>query len=127
MTATHTPDRLVVEAGKTAEATVTIGFSDGYSGEPAVFLRGLPVGVGVQIPSTEKGGAVKLRIAADASAKAANCPLTILVTEPGKANFVTSSSVIGADKAGGERLLNEVSHLWLTVKPKSPEPKKESM
>ena len=73
-----------------------------------------------------RGGAVKLRIAADASAKAANGPLTILVTEPGKANVVTSSSAIGADKAGGERLINEVNHLWLTVKPKPPEPKKES-
>ena len=72
------------------------------------------------------GGAVKLRIAADASAKAANGPLTILVTEPGKANVVTSSSAIGADKAGGERLINEVNHLWLTVKPKPPKPKKES-
>ena len=126
MTATHAPDRMVVEAGKTADATVTIGFYDGYSGDPAVFVRGLPAGVSVQIPATEKGGAVKIRIAADVSAKAANGPLTILVTEPGKANVVTSSSAIGADKAGGERLINEVNHLWLTVKPKPPEPKKGS-
>ena len=80
----------------------------------------------MQIPATEKGGAVKIRIAADVTAKAANGPLTILVTEPGKANVVTSSSAIGAAKAGGERLINEVNHLWLTVKAKPHEPKKEA-
>ena len=35
------------------------------------------------------------------------------------------NSVIGMDKAGGERLINEIDHLWLTVKAK-PEPEKKA-
>ena len=126
LTATHTPDRLVVDAGKTVEAAVTIGFADGYNGQTAIVVRGLPEGVSVQIPATEKGGAVKVKFVATNTAKAANVPLTILVTEPGTTRAETSSAAIGADKAGGERLLNEVGHLWLTVKAKPAEPKKES-
>ena len=126
MTATHAPERLIVEPGKPAEATVTIVFADGFSGESAVVVKGLPEGVNAQIPATEKGGAVKIKIVADAVAKAANVPLSILVTEPGTATFLTSTSVIGADKAGGERLINSVNHLWLTVKANPSEPKKET-
>jgi hypothetical protein len=29
------------------------------------------------------------------------------------------------DKAGGERLVNDVDHLWLTIKAKQPLPEKE--
>ena len=45
----------MVEAGKSAEATVTIGFADGYKGTPAVVVRGLPDGVSAQIPADRKG------------------------------------------------------------------------
>ena len=34
LNASFTPDRLVLEAGKSAGATVTIGFADGYKGNP---------------------------------------------------------------------------------------------
>ena len=126
LTATHTPDRLVVDAGKTVEASVNIGFADGYNGQAAIVVRDLPDGVSVQIPATEKGGAVKVKFVASDTAKAANVPLTILVTEPGTTRAETSAAAIGADKAGGERLLNEVGHMWLTVKAKPAEPKKET-
>ncbi|MBO60855.1 MAG: hypothetical protein CMO63_02630 [Verrucomicrobiales bacterium] len=126
LTATHTPDRLVVEAGKSVNATVTIGFADGFSGESAIVLKGLPEGVSVQTPATEKGGAVDIKLVADDDAKGANVPLSILVTEPGTTTAQMSKSAIGADKAGGERLINEVNHLWLTVKAKPPESKKEA-
>ena len=124
LNATITPDRLVVEAGKSAEATVTIGFADGYNGKTAVVVRGLPDGVSAQIPATEKGGAVKIKLVADGSAKPANVPLTLLVVEPGTTVNHTATVPIGMDKAGGERLINAIDHLWLTVKAK-PEPQKE--
>ena len=125
LNATFTPDRLVVEAGKSAEATVTIGFADGYKGTPAVVVRGLPDGVSAQIPATEKGGAVKVKFVAAESAKPANVPVTLLVVEPGTATSRTATTPIGMDKAGGERLINSIDHLWLTIKAK-PEPKKEA-
>jgi hypothetical protein len=124
LNATFTPDRLVVEAGKSAEATVTIGFADGYKGAPAVVVRGLPAGVSAQIPATEKGGAVKVTFVAAESAKPANVPVTLLVVEPGTATIRKATAPIGMEKAGGERLINSVDHLWLTIKPK-PEPKPE--
>ena len=119
-----TPDRLVVEAGKSAEATVTIGFADGYKGTPAVVVRGLPEGVSAQIPATEKGGAVKIKFVAAESAKSANVPVTLLVVEPGTATIRKATTHIGMDKAGGERLINSIDQLWLTIKPK-PKPKPE--
>ena len=115
----------MVEAGKSAEATVTIGFADGYKGTPAVVVRGLPDGVSAQIPATEKGGAVKVKFVAAESAKPANVPVTLLVVEPGTATSRTATTPIGMDKAGGERLINSIDHLWLTIKAK-PEPKKEA-
>ena len=124
LNATFTPDRLVVEAGKSTEATLTIGFADAYKGTPAVVVRGLPEGVSVQIPATEKGGAVKIKIVATESAKAANVPVTLLVVEPGTATIRKATTPIGMDKAGGERLINSIDHLWLTIKPK-PEAVKE--
>ena len=125
LNATFTPDRLVVEAGKSAEATVTIGFVDGYKGHPAVVMQGLPDGVSAQIPATEKGGTVKIKLVAAESAKPANIPLTLLVVEPGTSTIHTATTPIGMDKAGGGRLINSIDHLWLTVKSK-PEPKKEA-
>ena len=118
LNATFTPDRLVLEAGKNAETTVTISFVDGYEGSPAVVVRGLPEGVSAQIPATEKGGAVKVDFVAAESAKPANVPVSLLVVEPGTAAIHTAISPVGMEKAGGERLLNSVAHLWLTVKPK---------
>ena len=123
--AAFTPDRLVMEAGKSAEATVTIGFADGYKGTPAVVVRGLPDGVSAQIPATEKGGAVKIKFVATESVKPANVPVTLLVIEPGTATSRKATTLIGMDKAGGERLINEIDHLWLTVKAK-PEPEKKA-
>jgi hypothetical protein len=123
LNATFTPDRLVVEAGKSAEATVTIGFADGYNGSPAVVVRGLPEGVRALIPATEKGGALKIKIVAAESAKSANAPVTLLVVEPGTATIRKATTPIGMDKAGGERLINSIDQLWLTIKPK-PEPDK---
>jgi hypothetical protein len=80
--------------------------------------------VSVQIPATEKGGAVKIKFVAAESAKAANVPVTLLVVEPGTATIRKSTTPIGMDKAGGERLINSIDHLWLTIKPK-PEAVKE--
>ena len=124
LNATFTPDRLVVEAGKSAEATVTIGFADGYKGNPAVVIQGLPDGVSAQIPATEKGGAVKIKLVAAESAKPTNVPLTLLVVEPGTPTSHTATTPIGMDKAGGARLINSIDHLWLTIKAK-PKPKPE--
>ena len=124
LNATFTPDRLVVEAGKSAEATVTIGFADGYKGNPAVVIQGLPESVSAQIPATEKGGAVKIKLVAAESAKPTNVPLTLLVVEPGTPTSHTATTPIGMDKAGGGRLINSIDHLWLTIKAK-PEPKPE--
>ena len=129
LNASFTPDRLVVQAGKSAEATVTIGFADGYKGSPAVVVQGLPAGVSAQIPSTEKGGAVKVKFVAAESAKPTNVPVALLVIEPGTATSHRATAPIGMDKAGGERLINEIDHLWLTVKPKpkpKPEPEKKA-
>jgi hypothetical protein len=123
--ASFTPDRLVVEAGKSAEATVTIGFADGYKGTPAVVVRGLPEGVSTQIPPTEKGGKVKIKFVAAESAKSANVPVTLLVVEPGTSTIRKATTPIGMDRAGGERLINSIDQLWLTIKPK-PKPKPES-
>ena len=78
----------------------------------------------VQIPATEKGGAVKIKFVATESIKSANVPVTLLVIEPGTATIRKATTPIGMDKAGGERLINEIDHLWLTVKPK-PKPKLE--
>ena len=122
--ATFTPDRLVVEPGKSVEATVTIGFADGYKGKTALVVRGLPDGVSSQIPATEKGGEVKIKVVTTESAKPANVPLTLLVVEPGTPTSHTATSPIGMDKAGGGRLINAIDHLWLTVKAK-PKPKKD--
>ena len=124
LNATFTPDRLVVEAGKSAEATVTIGFADGYKGTPAVVVRGLPEGVSALIPATEKGGALKIKFVAAESVKSANVPVTLLVVEPGTATIRKATTPIGMDKAGGERLINSIDQLWLTIKPK-PKPKPE--
>ncbi|MBC8245644.1 MAG: PPC domain-containing protein [Verrucomicrobia bacterium] len=124
LNATFTPDRLVVEAGNSAEATVTISFADGYKGNPAVVVRGLPDGVSAQIPATEKGGAVKIMLAAAESAKPANVPLTLLVVEPGTPASLTATTPIGMDRAGGGRLINSVDHLWLTVRAKAEPTKK---
>jgi hypothetical protein len=115
----------VVEAGKSAEATVTIGFADGYKGTPAVVVRGLPEGVSTQIPPTEKGGKVKIKFVAAESAKSANVPVTLLVVEPGTSTIRKATTPIGMDRAGGERLINSIDQLWLTIKPK-PKPKPES-
>jgi len=98
LNATFTPDRLVV--------------------------GGLPEGVSAQIPATEKGGAVKIKFVAAESAKSANVPVILLVVEPGTATIRKATAPIGMEKAGGERLINSVDHLWLTIKPK-PEPKPE--
>ncbi|MDP6795987.1 MAG: PPC domain-containing protein [Verrucomicrobiota bacterium] len=125
LNATFTPPRLVVEAGKSVEAIVSIGFADGYKGKTAVVARGLPDGVSAQIPATEKGGTVKIKLVAAETAKPANVPLTLLVVEPGTPTSHTATSPIGMDKAGGDRLINAIDHLWLTVKAK-PEPKKEN-
>ena len=126
LNASFTPDRLVLEAGKSAEATVTIGFVNGYKGTPAVVVQGLPEGVSTQIPATEKGGAVKVKFVAAESAKSANVPVTLLVIEPGTTTSNKATTPIGMDKAGGERLINSIDHLWLTIKPKpKSEPKKE--
>ena len=124
LNASFTPDRLVLEAGKSAGATVTIGFANGYKGTPAVVVQGLPEGVSTQIPATEKGGAVKVKFVAAESAKPANVPVTLLVIEPGTATSHKATTPIGMDKAGGERLINSIDHLWLTIKPK-PKPKSE--
>ena len=123
LNATFTPDRLVVEAGKSAEATVTIGFADGYKGKTAIVIRGLPDGVSSQIPATENGGVVKIKMVAAESAKPDNVPLTLLVLEPGTSTSQTAISPIGMDKVGGVRLINSIDHLWLTVKAEA-EPEK---
>jgi hypothetical protein len=118
LNATFTPDSLVLEPGKSAVTTVTINFADGYKGSPAIVVRDLPEGVSAQIPATEKGGAVKVVFVAAESTKPASVPLSLLVVEPGTAVIHTAVSPVGMDKAGGERLINSVPHLWLTVKPK---------
>ena len=118
LNASFTPDRLVVEAGKSAEATVTIGFAGGYKGTPAVVVRGLPEGVSAQIPATEKGGAVKIKFVAAEPAKLANVPVTLLVVEPGTSTIRKATTPISMDRAGGERLINSIAQLWLTINPK---------
>ena len=48
----------------------------------------------------------------------------VLVVEPGAATIRKATTPIGMDKAGGERLINSIDQLWLTIKPK-PKPKPE--
>ena len=118
LAAIHSPDRLIVEAGKSSELTVTISLLGGFSGKPFIIVQGLPDGVSAQIPATEKGGAVKLKIVASETAKSANVPLRIQVIDSVATLTCTSNASIGMDKAGGERLINYVDHLWLTIKAK---------
>ena len=125
LAAIHSPDRLIVEAGKSSELTVTISLLGGFSGEPFITFRGLPDGVSAQIPATEKGGTVKLKIVASETAKSANVPVRIQVMDPDATLSCASNASIGMDKAGGERLINVVDHLWLTIKAKQPLPGKE--
>ena len=124
LTAIHSPDRLIVEAGTSSEFTVTISLLGGFSGEPFIIVQGLPDGVSAQIPGTEKGGKVTLKIVASETANAANVPLKIQVMGPDENLICRSNASIGMDKAGGERLINFVDHLWLTVKPKQSDPEK---
>lgn len=124
LTAIHSPDRLIVEAGQSSEFTVTINSLGGFAGETYIIVKGLPYGVSAQIPSTEKGGEVKLKIFASEAAKAANVPLAIQVVNSNATLNCLSSASIGMDKAGGERLINVVDHLWLTIKAKQSDSKK---
>jgi hypothetical protein len=80
--------------------------------------------VSALIPATEKGGALKIKFVAAESVKSANVPVTLLVVEPGTATIRKATTPIGMDKAGGERLINSIDQLWLTIKPK-PKPKPE--
>ena len=120
LTATHSLDRLIVDAGESSDVAVTIGFSNGFSGKPFIVVRGLPDGVSAQIPATEKGGVIKMKLVASETVKAANTPIKIQIVDPGKSIICTSTASIGMDKAGGERLINEVDHIWLTVRAKQP-------
>ena len=96
----------------------------GFSGQPFIIVQGLPDGVSAQIPATEKGGDLTLKIVASETANAANVPLKIQVMDPDANLICRSNASIGMDKAGGERLINVVDHLWLTVKPKQSDPEK---
>ena len=69
---------------------------------------------------------MKVKFVAAESAKPANVPVTLLVVEPGTVTSHKAATPIGMDKAGGERLINSIDHLWLTIKPKpKSEPKEE--
>ena len=125
LTAIHSPDRLIVDAGQSSEFTVTISSSGGFRGETYIIVKGLPDGVSAQIPATEKGGEVKLKIFASEAAKAANVPLAIQVVNSNATLNCLSRASIGMDQAGGERLINVVDHLWLTIKAKQSDTEKE--
>lgn len=104
-----------VEPGKSVELPVTVTRINGHALPLAILLDGLPAGVSSTTAAVPpSGGAVKVRITAEANALPANQPIRAIVVslDPDHPLARTASIDLGAD-----RLIHQSEAIWLTVPP----------
>ena len=114
-----------VGRGLTNTIKLTVTLADGGFTNLVASVAGLPEGVTVQpVDVPEKGGEVKLILAAGEMAKLGGVPIQALVTvrdsAPARARAATFNLKTGP--IPGDLLLNQIDQLWLTVTPGTPPP-----
>jgi hypothetical protein len=132
--ATVTVHSLSVQLGKTAEVKVAVKRTGGFKAKLQLVAKDLPEGVTaspVDVP--DKDGEVTLKIAADAAAKPAGQPCTVVLRETESAAehaaryfMTTSSENNGVPQGYTELVIPWTERLWLTLlaEPAKPEPAK---
>jgi hypothetical protein len=112
-----------VEAGKSATAKVAVKRANGFKARLQLAARYLPEGVtAAPVDVPDKDGEVSLKISADAAAKPASQPFTLVLreTESGAEHAVRHSLVATSENNGvpqgyTELLIDGTGQLWLTV------------
>lgn len=114
---------LKLEAGKTADLKLTAAVTGEFKGKLTATVTGLPAGVAVtevEVPG-KKGGEVTLKLAATAEVVSFSGPVEVVVkTSPpdAAAEYKAVYDLRGVEPRG-DRLVNEVSRVWLSVAGKS--------
>ena len=128
---------LTVQIGKTAEVKVAVKRTGGFKAKLQLIAKDLPEGVtatSVDVP--DKDGEVTLKIAADATAKIASQPFTVVLreTETGTGHaarffMTTSSENNGVPQGYTELVIPSTEQLWLTLlaEPAKPEAAKPEL
>jgi len=124
-----------VPIGKSSEIKVTVKRANGFTADLRLVAKNLPDGVtATPVDVPEKDGEVTLKISADADAKTAGQPFSLILreTEGGAEHPARFFMAIGSDKSGtpqgyAELVIGSTDRLWLTViagaaKPEPPKP-----
>ena len=115
---------LSVQAGKSSELKVSVKRANGFKAKLQLAAKNLPDGVNASpLDVPEKDGEVMLKITADATAKSAGQPFTVVVremengTEHAARFFMTTSSENnGVPQGYTELVIPFTEQLWLTIR-----------
>jgi len=117
--ATVTEHAIRVQGGKTNELKINVALTNNYTNRLVVVVKDLPAGViakETEVPA--KGGEVKVALIADPEIKAASQPIRVMVQTVDAAPVRSKAAVFdlkGGKDARGDKLINGIDRLWITV------------
>ncbi|MDB6038192.1 MAG: hypothetical protein JWM99_2033 [Verrucomicrobiales bacterium] len=121
--ATVAQDSVRLISGETNELKINVTRVNNYTNALAIAVPGLPEGVTTkpsEVPANN--GEVSLSFLASTNSVLTNLPIRVIIHSTNGAEYKAHPATfeIRGKEAAGDRLINDVDQLWLTITPKPP-------
>jgi hypothetical protein len=121
--ATVAQDSVRLIAGETNDLKITITRLHSYTNALAIVIQGLPEGVTTKLPEIPpNNGEVSVPFVSSTNSVLTNLPIRVIIHSTNGPEYKAHAATfeLRGKEAAGNRLINEVDQLWLTIAPKPP-------
>lgn len=116
-------DSVRLVSGETNDLKVTITRLHNYTNALSIVIQGLPAGVTTKLPEIPaSSGEVSVSFLSPTNSPLTNLPLRVIIQSTNGPDYKAHAAAfeLRGKEVAGNRLINEIDQLWLTIAPKPP-------